>query len=165
MFSNAKIYNVDESYIFKYASRLEQALAAKYKTLVHQKKERFSQVNRIVAKAYEYVFPLHSLHCSIFRSLNTLQDKLTHLIQSIKNFTDRHGRTLSTPFLTLPSKTDYPDYYEIIARPIDLKRIESRSYSSMDELVVDLQQLFDNACLYNEPGSIIYRVIDHTCAL
>lgn len=43
MFNNAKIYNIDESYIFKYAARLEQALAAKYKSLVHQKRERYSQ--------------------------------------------------------------------------------------------------------------------------
>ncbi|CAF4230072.1 unnamed protein product [Rotaria magnacalcarata] len=32
MFNNAKVYNIDESYKFKYASRLEQALANKYKT-------------------------------------------------------------------------------------------------------------------------------------
>ena len=93
-----------------------------------------------------------------FRSLNTLQEKIHHLIQSIKNFTNRDGRILSTPFLTLPSKTDYPDYYEIISRPIDLKRIEMRSYTSIDDLVNDFQQMFDNACLYNEPGSMIYRV-------
>ena len=58
----------------------------------------------------------------------------------------------------LPSKVEYPDYYEIIQRPIDLKRIESRQYSSINDLANDLQLMFDNACLYNEPGSTIYRV-------
>ena len=76
----------------------------------------------------------------------------------IKAYTDRHGRTLSTVFLTLPSKIDYPDYYEIIHKPIDLKRIESRHYSSINELSNDLKLMFDNALLYNEPGSVIYRV-------
>jgi len=37
MFNNAKIYNVDESYIFKYACRLERALADKYKILINKK--------------------------------------------------------------------------------------------------------------------------------
>ena len=142
MFANAKVYNVDESYIFKYACRLEQALAAKYKTLIQQKKERIVQTNRISMK----------------KSLNTIQEKISYLISTLKNFTDRHGRTLSTPFLTLPSKADYPDYYKIIARPIDFKRIETRSYPSIEDLIGDFQQMFDNACTYNEPGSPIYRV-------
>ena len=51
MFNNAKIYNVDESYIFKYASRLEQILANKYKTMI-VKKEKSLQSNRIIAKKY-----------------------------------------------------------------------------------------------------------------
>ncbi|CAM4850023.1 unnamed protein product, partial [Rotaria magnacalcarata] len=46
MFNKAKVYNVDESYIFKYASRLEQALSNKYKTMII-KKERPSHLNRI----------------------------------------------------------------------------------------------------------------------
>ncbi len=92
------------------------------------------------------------------RSLNSLQDKISYLIQSIKTYTNRHGRTLSTVFLTLPSKTDYPDYYEIIHKPIDLKKIEYRQYSSINDLSNDLKLMFDNALLYNEPGSMIYRV-------
>jgi hypothetical protein len=55
MFNNAKIYNVDESYIFKYASRLEQALATKYKTIII-KKEKPSQTNRILTKKYQTYF-------------------------------------------------------------------------------------------------------------
>ena len=39
------------------------------------------------------------------RSLNSLQDKISYLIQSIKTYTNRHGRTLASVFLTLPSKT------------------------------------------------------------
>lgn len=144
MFSNAKIYNVDESYIFKYASRLEQALAAKYKTIVQQKKER---TRSATTRKFDER-----------KSLNTLEEKVQHLIQSVKNFTDRHGRTLSTPFLTLPLKSEYPDYYEIIRRPIDLKRIETRSYPTIEDLIADFHQMFDNACTYNEPGSTIYRV-------
>jgi len=39
MFNNAKIYNVDESYIFKYACRLERVLTDKYKILINKKEK------------------------------------------------------------------------------------------------------------------------------
>ena len=42
MFNNAKIYNVDESYIFKYACKLENILAHKHKILM-KKKDKFIQ--------------------------------------------------------------------------------------------------------------------------
>jgi protein polybromo-1 len=139
MFNNAKIYNVDESYIFKYAARLEQALANKYKSMNIKKEKPIRIINR----------KSHS---------NSLQEKISYLIQSIKTYTNRQGRTLSSAFLALPSKIDYPDYYEIIQKPIDLKRIELRQYLSINDLGYDLKLMFDNALLYNEPGSMIYRV-------
>ncbi|CAF1626930.1 unnamed protein product [Rotaria magnacalcarata] len=138
MFNNAKVYNIDESYKFKYASRLEQALANKYKT----------------THVFHYDETVAQLRSDCDR---TVTHKISHLIQSIKTHTNYHGRTLSTAFLTLPSKIDYPDYYEIIQKPIDIRRIESRQYSSINELSSDLKLMFDNALLYNEPGSMIYR--------
>jgi len=50
MFNNAKVYNVDESYIFKYASRLEQALANKTKTIIIKKEKSLQTNNRILNK-------------------------------------------------------------------------------------------------------------------
>lgn len=155
MFKNAQIYNVDESYIFKYASRLEQALATKCKSM-NIKKEK---IQRIIQKKYiDLSFSSLTNIRLLSRPMNSLQEKISSLIHSIKNLTNRQGRTLSSVFLTLPSKVDYPDYYEIISKPIDFKRIESRHYSSIDELSHDLKLMFDNALLYNEPGSMIYRV-------
>ncbi len=37
--------------------------------------------------------------------------------------TFRDGRVLSDPFMKLPSRREYPDYYEIIKKPIDIKKI------------------------------------------
>lgn len=36
------------------------------------------------------------------------------------------GRTLSGPFMKLPSKQELPDYYNIIKKPIDIKKIQQR---------------------------------------
>jgi hypothetical protein len=33
------------------------------------------------------------------------------------------GRVLAELFVKLPSARDYPDYYEVVAEPIDLKSI------------------------------------------
>lgn len=40
-------------------------------------------------------------------------------------FQDDDGRALISVFMEKPSKKDYPDYYEIITNPIDMKTIDS----------------------------------------
>jgi hypothetical protein len=36
------------------------------------------------------------------------------------------GRVLSEPFMKLPSRRELPDYYEIIKKPLDIKKILQR---------------------------------------
>uniref|UniRef100_A0A158Q8R4 Bromo domain-containing protein n=1 Tax=Elaeophora elaphi TaxID=1147741 RepID=A0A158Q8R4_9BILA len=87
--------------------------------------------------------------------------KLYELYNLIRNHKDERGRELALPFLQLPSKFDYPDYYDVIRRPIDLtkirNRITSNYYDSTDALIGDFNLMFDNACRYNEPESLIYK--------
>ncbi|KAJ8965409.1 hypothetical protein NQ314_004161 [Rhamnusium bicolor] len=71
------------------------------------------------------------------------------------------NRQLSLIFMKLPSKIDYPDYYEVINNPIDMEKIaqklKSNAYETLDDLVSDFVLMFDNACKYNEPDSQIYK--------
>ncbi|VDM97588.1 unnamed protein product [Thelazia callipaeda] len=87
--------------------------------------------------------------------------ELYEIYNLIRNHHDERGRELSIPFLQLPSKYDYPDYYDVIRKPIDLckirERISSNYYDSVDGLISDLILMFDNACRYNEPESMIYK--------
>ena len=57
---------------------------------------------------------------------------------------------------------EYPDYYEVIKKPIDMQRISQRisqsQYENLEELTNDFVLMFDNACKYNEPESLIYKV-------
>ena len=57
---------------------------------------------------------------------------------------------------------EYPDYYEVIKKPIDLdkigQKVRTSQYDNMEELLADLVLMFDNACRYNEPDSQIYKV-------
>ena len=56
---------------------------------------------------------------------------------------------------------DYPDYYETIKNPIDMKQIARKimisEYNSAKSMEADLFLMIDNAKRYNEPKSIIYK--------
>ena len=46
---------------------------------------------------------------------------------------------------------------------MDMQRIQQRmtgphQYDSVEDIVADFVQMFDNACKYNEPDSLIYKV-------
>nr|CAD7398151.1 unnamed protein product [Timema cristinae] len=87
--------------------------------------------------------------------------KLRTLYDTIRDYRDPKVRQLSLIFQKLPSKNEYPDYYEVIKRPIDLERIgqklKSNQYESLEDMVSDFVLMFDNACKYNEPDSQIYK--------
>ena len=69
-------------------------------------------------------------------------------------------RIIIGPFLELPPKRDYPDYYQFIQEPIAIdmieKKIRTEKYSSLKELGADISLLVKNAKTYNEDGSMIY---------
>uniref|UniRef100_A0A8K9XLB9 Polybromo 1 n=1 Tax=Oncorhynchus mykiss TaxID=8022 RepID=A0A8K9XLB9_ONCMY len=93
--------------------------------------------------------------------LTPLQQKLNELYEAVKNFTDKRGRRLSTIFLRLPSRAELPNYYIAIKKPVDMEKVRSHmlanKYQDVDALVEDLVLMFNNACTYNEPESLIYR--------
>jgi hypothetical protein len=55
----------------------------------------------------------------------------------------------------------YPEYFEIIKEPIDLRtiaqRLQDKSLTSTDDLVKALMLMLNNAKTFNEPGSQIYK--------
>ncbi|KAH9387194.1 uncharacterized protein NEMAJ01_2090 [Nematocida major] len=56
-------------------------------------------------------------------------------------------------------RAEYPDYYELIARPITASRIARRIrnhyYRTKEALLADIQGIFTNCCEYNEEDSAI----------
>lgn len=83
----------------------------------------------------------------------------------MKNFTDKCGRLLttilSTIFLWLPSRAELPNYYIAIKKPVDMEKVKSHmltnKYQDVDALVEELVLMFNNACTYKKPESLIYR--------
>ena len=92
-----------------------------------------------------------------------LQAKCKQLLDKIRDYKDPKGRQLSLIFLRLPNPKDFPDYYEVIKKPIDFERISAKVkqgvYRSMEECLNDFVLMFDNASKYNEPDSQIYKVM------
>ena len=61
-------------------------------------------------------------------------------------------------FIELPSRTEYPDYYQIIKHPIALQdmRIKLGPLYSLADLKSDFDQMVQNAFTYNIKGSAVY---------
>lgn len=59
---------------------------------------------------------------------------------------------------------EYPDYYEVIAKPISIAQIRRKSggatYKDVEAFANDWRLLFDNARRYNKEGSWVYNDAD-----
>uniref|UniRef100_A0A673NMH7 Probable global transcription activator SNF2L2 n=1 Tax=Sinocyclocheilus rhinocerous TaxID=307959 RepID=A0A673NMH7_9TELE len=70
-------------------------------------------------------------------------------------------RQLSEVFVQLPSRKELPEYYELIRKPVDFKKIKERvrnhKYRSVSDLEKDVMLLCHNAQTYNLEGSQIYE--------
>ncbi|XP_073979310.1 ATP-dependent helicase brm-like isoform X2 [Rhodnius prolixus] len=94
-------------------------------------------------------------------SETALRRQMKTVMNIVVKYTDSDSRVLSEPFMKLPSRYKYPDYYELIKKPIDIKKIlnkvEECKYADFDELQKDFMQLCKNAQIYNEEASLIYE--------
>ncbi|KAM4613548.1 polybromo 1, like isoform 2-T3 [Polymixia lowei] len=156
MFRNARHYNEEGSQVYNDADVLEK--------IVKDKRKELGPV--VVVEEEEVGSPKLKLRKSGVspkksKYLTPLQQRLNELYDAVRNFTDRRGRRLSTIFLRLPSRSELPDYYATIKRPIDMERLRSHMaggrYQDVEALVEDFALMFNNACTYNEPESLIYR--------
>lgn len=90
-----------------------------------------------------------------------IKKQMRKLMNVVIKYADRDGRILSGPFMKLPSKQELPDYYNIIKKPIDIKKIQQRleesKYNSFDDLERDFIQMCRNAQRYNEEASLIHE--------
>ncbi|XP_074501769.1 polybromo 1, like isoform X2 [Sebastes fasciatus] len=154
MFRNARHYNEEGSQVYNDADILEKILKEKRKELgpLPEEEDVGSPKPKLRKSG---VSPKKSKY------LTPLQQRLNELYDAVRNFTDRRGRRLSTIFLRLPSRAELPDYYATIKRPIDMERLRSHMaggrYQDVEAMMEDFALMFNNACIYNEPESLIYR--------
>lgn len=144
MFSNCRQYNEEHSTIYEDANMLEKVLLDKVQSMATPERRTAPRIPR----------PR--------KVLTPNEQKCRTLYDTIRDFREpKANRQLALIFMKLPSKNDYPDYYEVIKNPIDMERIayklKNSNYSTLEEMVSDFVLMFDNACKYNEPDSQIYK--------
>ena len=97
---------------------------------------------------------------SLQQILDTVHDSLQDLEEK-SNDPELQDRAIIDPFLELPPKQLYPDYYQLIKQPIAMKQIEQKinkkQYQSVRAFRQDVGLLCANCRLYNEDGSVLYR--------
>ncbi|KAL6403887.1 putative component of SWI/SNF global transcription activator complex [Ilyonectria robusta] len=101
------------------------------------------------------------------KSLRSLYDALMLLeVDDIEppaedDESDAGKRLIIGPFIKLPPKRDYADYYLIISNPICMNQISTRikkeEYGSLSALRKDFELMIVNCQTYNEDGSILYQ--------
>jgi ATP-dependent helicase STH1/SNF2 len=90
---------------------------------------------------------------SVYESLNDLEEE--------SNDDDIPNRGIIDPFIELPDKYDYPDYYQIIKNPVCMnqikKKINKKEYQSLRQFRNDIRTLCNNCRTYNDDESILYK--------
>ncbi|PHZ14019.1 Bromodomain-containing protein [Rhizopus microsporus ATCC 52813] len=85
------------------------------------------------------------------------------LYRDVVNYRDPEDEDydITAIFMKLPSKKEYPDYYQIIKQPIALEtiknKVEKNMYQNISQMKADIELMVSNAKKYNMKGSQIYE--------
>uniref|UniRef100_A0A672MPH8 Transcription activator BRG1-like n=1 Tax=Sinocyclocheilus grahami TaxID=75366 RepID=A0A672MPH8_SINGR len=93
----------------------------------------------------------------------TLTKKMKKVVDAVIKYKDGNGRQLSEVFVQLPSRKELPEYYELIRKPVDFRkikeRIKSHKYRTLNDLEKDVMLLCQNAQTFNLEGSLVIFVL------
>ncbi|KAG9290591.1 hypothetical protein G9A89_020961 [Geosiphon pyriformis] len=123
-----------------------------------------------VGKSVDYIqsIPMPQAQLQNFHQDQSMTEQLNpevnHLMkdlwQLLVDHRDSSGRLYSELFMDLPSKEQYPEYYQAIENPISfniiLRKI-TKGYTSIHDFDRDFQFIFENAMYFNEDGSRIFK--------
>ncbi|XP_039760506.1 protein polybromo-1 isoform X1 [Pararge aegeria] len=179
MFENAKQYNVATSRLYKDAVKLQRLMQQRVQELLDivqsssSDDESLSSVKNHAQAATPRprgrprINPLPASAASptmspvVPKSNVPLKKKLHFISKQLVEFTCSDGRQPMLLFMEKPSKKLYPEYYNVIERPIDMLTIEANikndRYNSIEEMTSDFRLMFSNCRQFNEEGSMIYE--------
>ena len=94
------------------------------------------------------------------KALNNVFEQCYKTVETCTAIEEEIMRRRCELFLHLPSKKEYPAYYQIILRPIAMdmikKRMRSSYYKTASQFREDFHQMFRNARQFNLEGSWVY---------
>lgn len=82
-----------------------------------------------------------------------MSNPIFQLYEAVRGARNSQGQLISEPFLQLPSRKDYPDYYQQISQPVCLLQIK---YDETDS------DLFSCVCLYIRHRNGLLTGFQHT---
>lgn len=92
--------------------------------------------------------------------MTPIEARISSVLKGLRKFKASDGSLLITPFEKLPDRNIMADYYKIITNPIALdnikKKAKRKKYRNLDQLLVDLELMFENAKAYNEDDSALF---------
>ncbi|KAL6428032.1 hypothetical protein ACFW04_008427 [Cataglyphis niger] len=162
MFENAKKYNIHTSRLYKCAVKLQKIMQEKVQELLEfdqdsdsdSESENSSYQPKLIKRASNL------LTRGKYKDNIPLKKRLYTLVKCVIEYCE-DGRQPMLMFMEKPSKKLYPDYYQVIAEPIDMLAIEANikaeKYQNESELIQDFKLMFNNCRQYNEEGSLIYE--------
>ncbi|KAG9229545.1 Bromodomain-containing protein-like protein [Amylocarpus encephaloides] len=104
--------------------------------------------------------PGDSIDVSQEETPETTSQQGLKLVETLKKTEDKSGRVISTSFLTLPNKRQFPNYYKSIRMPIALDTIQEklgrREFKNLTELESFFKRMIANAKEFNQKGSEVY---------
>lgn len=75
--------------------------------------------------------------------------------------TEMQNSPSNWPFLQPVNKKEVPDYYEVIAEPMDLStmevKLENNAYETLDDFIYDCRLIFNNCRQYNGESTTFYK--------
>ncbi|KAM7196321.1 hypothetical protein V8F33_006230 [Rhypophila sp. PSN 637] len=93
--------------------------------------------------------------------LTPLEARINELLRGLRRFKNESGQLRILHFERLPDKSELPDYYTAIRNPMALdlikKKYKRKKYTTLDQVMQDLELMFENAKEYNEEGSEVYE--------
>jgi len=98
-------------------------------------------------------------------TLQTVLDKIFDDVEALEVPDTERGennmRPVIDPFIALPDRKLYADYYMVTKDPISMdmiaKKINDRRYQSLNDFAKDMRLLVANCRSYNEDGSLLYE--------
>ncbi|CAJ1087290.1 hypothetical protein KUCAC02_032722%2C partial [Xyrichtys novacula] len=87
----------------------------------------------------------------------SLTKKMKKIVDAVIKYKDSNGRQLSEVFIQLPSRKELPEYYELIRKPVDFRKIKAIE-GNMGKLQ-EFEISFDKDKVVYSPGESISETV------
>ncbi|KAK4051866.1 hypothetical protein OIV83_002571 [Microbotryomycetes sp. JL201] len=187
IFDNAKAFNMKGSQIYLDARKLKKLLRSTYSELTgladapepaeepepkvevlqpvqhsYQAPQIPAQTGPITLDTTQVLLPDNIPGTTYATRGPTIKPWLNRKIAEILALADKQtGRFLASQFQILPPKTEWPEYYRVVNRPISFDQIQTRNhrrkYETVQAFVDDVNLLLQNALTFHPENSQPWR--------